>query len=132
MMQELLVGTRKGLFTLKKSGGAWSIARDAFLGVPVTMTLRDPRDGVIYAALRHGHFGAKLHRSDDGGKTWIEIACPAFPLQPGAEDKPPVESNCVDTIWALEAAGDDMPGAIFAGTMPAGVFRSRSRPRNSS
>jgi hypothetical protein len=24
-------------------------------------------DGVIYAALKHGHFGAKLHRSDDGG-----------------------------------------------------------------
>jgi hypothetical protein len=123
MTQELLVGTRKGLFTLKKSGGgAWSIARDAFLGVPVTLTMRDPRDGVIYAALRHGHFGAKMHRSDDGGKTWIEIACPAFPLAPGAEDKP-----SVDTIWALEAAGDDMPGAIFAGTMPAGVFRSDDR-----
>ena len=122
MTQELLVGTRKGLFTLKKSSGAWSITRDAFLGVPVTMTLRDPRDGVIYAALRHGHFGAKLHRSDDGGKAWIEIACPAFPLAEGAEDKP-----SVDTIWALEAAGDDMPGAIFAGTMPAGVFRSDDR-----
>ena len=120
MTQDLLVGTRKGLFTLRQGeGGAWSIAGDAFLGVPVTMALRDPRDGRLYAALRHGHFGTKLHRSDDGGKNWIEIACPAFPLQPGAEDKP-----SVDAIWALEAAGADLPGAIFAGTMPAGIFRS--------
>ena len=32
------------------------------------------RDGAWYAALDHGHFGVKLHRSDDRGATWTEIA----------------------------------------------------------
>ena len=40
-----------------------------FPGIAVTAALRDPRDGAIYAALKHGHFGTKLHRSDDDGNT---------------------------------------------------------------
>ena len=42
-------------------------ARPIFPACAVTSALRDPRDGALYAALKHGHFGAKLHRSDDGG-----------------------------------------------------------------
>jgi hypothetical protein len=68
---QLLVSTRKGLFTIERSGsGRWRIARTAFLSDNVSMVLPDPRDGSVYAALEHGHFGTKLHRSPDGGATW--------------------------------------------------------------
>ena len=39
-------------------------------------------DGALYASLDHGHFGAHLHRSDDGGATWPEIAAPEYPAKP--------------------------------------------------
>ena len=39
----------------------------SFPGVAVTAALADARDGTLYAMLKHGHFGSKLHRSDDGG-----------------------------------------------------------------
>lgn len=122
MASRMLVGSRKGLFILELSAGDWRIARQAFLGQPVSMVLDDPRDGSLYAALNLGHFGAKLHRSDDGGTTWTEVAAPAFPKEEGKEDAP-----SLGMIWALEAAGLDMPGVIWAGTMPAALFRSEDK-----
>ncbi len=70
MSDALLVSTRKGLFTVVRQRGQWQIAKVDFLGDNVTLTLTDPRDGRSYAALDHGHFGVKLHRSADGGRTW--------------------------------------------------------------
>ena len=70
------VSTRKGLFTLERGAGGWAIARAAFVGDNVTLSMHDPRSGHLYAALNHGHFGNKLHRSTDGGATWTEIAVP--------------------------------------------------------
>lgn len=69
--------------TLQRGSGGWSVAAVEFPGIPVTATLRDPRDGTLYAALKHGHFGTKLHRSGDNGKTWQEVAAPAFPEDAG-------------------------------------------------
>src|SRR3546814_17061553 len=51
-----------------------------FLGDPVSAFLEDRRDGCLYAALNLGHFGAKLHRSEDGGASWTELPVPAFPV----------------------------------------------------
>src|ERR1700733_8313838 len=45
MTSPLLVGTRKGLFVMESGGdGAWTIARQEFLGVPVTAVAFDRRD----------------------------------------------------------------------------------------
>jgi photosystem II stability/assembly factor-like uncharacterized protein len=122
MASRLLVGSRKGLFVLEPKGGEWKIAQQAFLAQPVTQVLHDPRDGSLYVALNLGHFGVKLHRSDDQGASWTEVTAPAFPKQDGKDDAPSVAM-----IWALEAAGPDMPGVIWAGTMPAGVFQSKDK-----
>ena len=54
----MLVATRKGLSRSRKKAAAGSIARTAFPGVAVTAVLHDARDGALYAALKHGHFGA--------------------------------------------------------------------------
>ena len=80
MSDTLLVSTRKGLFTVGQTAAGWGITKTDFLGDNVTLTLTDPRDGRHYAALDHGHFGVKLHRSTAGG--WEEIAAPAYPPKP--------------------------------------------------
>ena len=67
MSNILHVATRKGLVTFKRGGAAWTESAPAFIGQPVSAVLSDPRDGALYAALRLGHFGVKLHRSDDQG-----------------------------------------------------------------
>ncbi len=82
MGRQLLVGTRKGLFTVERTGTRWGISEVAFEGDNVPMALADPRDGSLYAALEHGHFGSKLHRSADGGGSWEEVGIPTYP-EPG-------------------------------------------------
>ena len=63
----VLVSTRKGLFRLAGKNGNWAIEQVDFLGDNVTLTLTDQRSGRHYAALDHGHFGVKLHRSTATG-----------------------------------------------------------------
>ncbi len=122
MPSRLLLATRKGLFLCPEGAEGWRLGRPAFLGEPVSAVLADPRDGMLYAALRHGHFGPKLHRSADGGESWTEIATPALPATPDVEKAP-----AVDMIWTLAAGGAEEPGVIWAGTLPAALFRSADR-----
>jgi len=123
MSDRILVTTRKGLFTVeRRGGGEWAIKRSAFLGDRVTMVLTDPRDDTLYAALDLGHFGVKLHRSGDAGKTWEEITAPAYPKKEEEEEGSSAPS--VNLIWSLEAGGADQPGVLWAGTLPGGLFRS--------
>ncbi|MCD6073813.1 MAG: glycosyl hydrolase, repeat, partial [Rhodospirillales bacterium] len=89
MSNILHVATRKGLITFKRAGAAWTASPPTFIGQPVSAVLTDPRDGAVYAALRLGHFGVKLHRSDDHGATWSEIAAPAFPAVETPDEKAP-------------------------------------------
>lgn len=123
------VSTRKGLFTVERSARGWSVARVSFLGDNVTLTAQDWRDGALYAALNHGHFGVKLHRSRDGGITWQEIATPVYPPKPdGYVPKTPTEGTPAEwslkLVWALAPGGADEPGALWCGTLPGGLFRS--------
>jgi hypothetical protein len=87
----------------------------------VTNLLRDLRDGALYAALSLGHFGVKLHRSDDGGTTWAELPAPAFPK---SEEK---DAPAVQLLWTLAAGGPEEPGVLWAGTIPGALFRSADR-----
>ena len=127
-MATMLVASRKGLFVWEGEGAAWRIAALHFAGEPVTSVLADPRDGHWYAALRLGHFGVKLHRSADRGRSWAEVAAPAFPPKPAegpmADDTTPWS---VDLVWSMAAGGADEPGVLWAGCLPAGLFRSEDR-----
>jgi hypothetical protein len=123
MSNRLLVATRKGLFTLERASTGWVVARGSFLGDNVTLTLSDGRDGAWYAALDHGHFGVKLHRSDDRGETWTEVGVPGYPPSESGED----DGDSLKLIWSLEGAGPDRPGALWCGTIPGGLFRSHDR-----
>ncbi|MCB1089747.1 MAG: exo-alpha-sialidase, partial [Verrucomicrobiae bacterium] len=79
MSNLLHVATRKGFFSLKREASGWEISKVDFPGQNATMSLHDPRDGTLYVALDHGHFGVKLHRSGDEGRTWEECGVPVFP-----------------------------------------------------
>jgi DNA-binding CsgD family transcriptional regulator len=126
MSDTLLVSTRKGLFTVARGAGQWEIAGVDFLGDNVTLTLIDRRDGRRYAALDHGHFGVKLHRSTTTG--WEGIAAPAYPPKPDGYEENDIWGRplawSTARIWALEAGGLDEPGVIWCGTLPGGLFRS--------
>jgi hypothetical protein len=123
MSQRLLCATRKGLFEFARHDGDWAVERTSFLGSPVSMVLADPRDGALYAALDLGHFGVKLHRSEDGGAHWSELTTPSYAgIDAEAADPPSLK-----LIWSLEAAGADQPGVLWAGTLPGGLFRSPDR-----
>lgn len=124
-MQTLLVASRKGLFVMSGAGAHWEITGHYFPGDPVTQVLVDPRNGDWYAALRLGHFGVKLRKSTDQGASWIEVASPAFPPKP--QNGPMAEDTTlwnVEMIWSLTAGGPDQPGTLWAGCMPAGLFKS--------
>lgn len=125
MSERLYVGTRKGLFLYERNGrGEWKIERTAFVGDPVSYVLPDERDGTIYCALNLGHFGVKLHRSFDSGETFHEVTAPAYPK---ADEEVKEASPAVKQLWCLEAGGADRPGALWAGTIPGGLFRSEDR-----
>jgi photosystem II stability/assembly factor-like uncharacterized protein len=129
--ERIQVATRKGLFTLSRGAGdGWAITNSAFLGDPVTIVLDDPRDGTLYAALNLGHFGIKLRRSEDGGKTWEEASHPSFPQEPGDGLDATPSGPSVHQIWALEPGGADEEGKLWAGTIPGGLFVSDDRGAN--
>lgn len=112
------VATRKGLFELRRNASQWRIVRSSFLGEPVSQLLAPQGDeGRMLAALNLGHFGVKVHASDDAGATWREVAAPVYPAQPEGAAGPPWK---LVQVWSLEAAG----GTVWAGTLPGGAFRS--------
>lgn len=124
MSDRLLVATRKGLFTIGRNGGKWSIMQTSFLGEPVTAVLPDRRDGSTYVALNLGHFGVKFHRTRDGEK-WEECQTPSYPRIEATGDEQ--KGDSLNQIWVLEAGGPDQPDLLWAGTIPGGLFRSRDR-----
>jgi len=115
--------TRKGLFELRLRNGTWRIERVSFLGEPVSMLLPPQPGGLMLAALNLGHFGVKVHASDDAGQTWQEVATPAFPPQPAAAEGAPWK---LVQIWSLAADRD----IVWAGTLPGGLFRSADCARS--
>lgn len=126
------VGTRKGLFQFENRNGAWQQVSESFLGDPIPMLLHDSRDDTLYAAIEHGHFGSKLHRSSRGGD-WEELEPPRYPTKP--DDVP--DTLCpmrqipipwsLEKIWSLAAGGSGQPGVLWCGTIPGGLFRSADR-----
>jgi hypothetical protein len=145
MADRILLGTRKGLITIEKRASGWSARPPVHGGIPVSYAARDPRTGVWWAALDHGHWGPKLSRSDDGEK-WEEppqITYPegarlidgyetldgeSVPNFPGAAGERQVRPKFKDArllrIWCLAFGADSQPGRLFAGTMPGGLFVS--------
>lgn len=117
----ILLGTRKGLIVLARSGSSWRVLRHAHLGIPVVYAFADPRTRTWWASLDHGHWGCKLSRSQDSGQTWTEVAPPNYPE--GAEVKAG-EPATLKYIWTIAPGGVNEPGRLYLGTQPGGLFTS--------
>src|SRR5262245_19193187 len=129
MSRRMIVGTRKGFFVLDRQSTDWRITTASLLGDHCSMCLHDPRDGTLYSAIYLGHFGAKMHRSRDEGKTWEEIPVPVYPPKPeGVDDTNPMSGKAIpwklEMIWSLAAGHRSQPGVLWCGTLPGGLFRS--------
>lgn len=132
----VLVGTRKGSFFVERQQGAWRPRLTGHAGVGVNFVARDPHTGSLWAALGHGHWGAKLSCSEDEGQTWkdaTQIKYPAgarylAPPDPdpnaSAEDMPrgpQLRDATLLKLWVIAFGG---PGQIHVGTIPGGLFSS--------
>lgn len=133
MHDRILVGTRKGTFLAQKTCGSWKVTLSGHEGAGVNFVAKDPSTGTLWAALGHGHWGAKLSRSKDDGATWEDAPQIKYPegarhyLPPPPSDTGPGEGAPVlkDAtllkLWCLAFGGD---GKIYAGTIPGGLFVS--------
>ena len=114
----VIVGTRKGLFLFSsKDRRSWSSSGPFFKGDTVRHAILDPRDGkTVYAGVTSEHWGGLVARSTDFGSTWKQgEEGPRFSKESGLS---------VTRIWQIQAGVDD---ALYAGTEPAGLFRSEDR-----
>ena len=113
MGERILVSTRKGLFDVRRAGGTWTLGQPALKGLPVPYAVRDPRDGRIWASLDHGHWGSKIARSDDDGRTFAEATPPTYPE---------ATRKAARYYWVLAPGHAARPETFFIGTEPGGLF----------
>jgi photosystem II stability/assembly factor-like uncharacterized protein len=132
----VLVGTRKGTFFVEKRNGKWAPSLAGHAGVGVNFVARDPHTGTLWAALGHGHWGAKLSRSEDDGQSWSDAAQIKYPAgarylappdpEPNASEEdmqrgPTLRDATLLKLWVIAFGA---PGQIHVGTIPGGLFSS--------
>ena len=131
----ILVGTRKGTFFVQKTAGRWTPRLVGHGGAGVNFVARDPHTGTLWAALGHGHWGAKLSRSSDDGATWADANQIKYPEgarylatpepSEGDEDAFPGKATLKEaTVLKLWTIAFGQPGSIYVGTIPGGLFES--------
>lgn len=137
MAERVLLGTRKGTLILDRRGTSWTARPIAHAGMSISFAACDPRDGTLWAAMDHAHWGPKLSRSKDGGATWENLNQLAYPKgarfveqhlpTPGqsAEHPTTYKDATLLKVWVLAFGAASQPGTIHAGTLPGGLFTSR-------
>ena len=125
----VLVGTTKGLFTLRSGAGraGFELSGPTFPGEEVYATCVDSRSGAtrLFTGSVSNHWGPVLRRSDDLGVTWTEDGQAAlrFPADTDAS---------LARIWQLAPGPRDEPDVVYAGVEPAALFRSDDGGRSFS
>ena len=124
MPATLWIGTRKGAFALRPDARrqSWRIAGPQFLGHIIHHIVQDPRQPrVLLMAAKTGHLGPTVFRSTDRGKTWREAAQPpAFRKVVSGQ----VNGRSVERVFWLTPGHASETGTWYAGSAPAGLFRS--------
>src|SRR2546430_84072 len=123
MSSMLWIGTRKGLFALRADGArrSWKLAGPQFLGHIIHHVVQDPRElRTLLMAAKTGHLGPTVFRSGDRGRSWREAAQPpAFRKALEGE-----EARAVQRVFWLTPGHRNETGTWYAGSSPAGLFRS--------
>jgi hypothetical protein len=114
IVSELLVGTKKGLFTLHgEPGDTFEVGSRDFPGELVEFAARDPRTGRTFASVTDGHYGPRIFLRDEGDRDWRQADGPEFPQDTGA---------ALERIWVVKPGEAD--GVLHAGVAPAALFSS--------
>lgn len=116
----LLVGTKKAAFIYQSDAARreWRLSEPMFPGWSVYHMSADLRGGAprLYAAANHWAWGRSVARSADLGKTW-ESRSPGLGF-------PQDMDVTVGNVWNVVPGHASEPGVVYAGTQPAGMFRS--------
>ncbi|GJM35061.1 MAG: hypothetical protein DHS20C18_40620 [Saprospiraceae bacterium] len=123
MNKIILVGTSKGLVVYRHVENKWRIETTQFVGFPVSMVYVDERHGTWWVCLTHRHWGLKLHRSSDQGKSWEALPVPKYPEDAQLQSGQPATLR---KIWTMQQAGPDRPTGLYLGTEPGGLFFSNN------
>lgn len=120
MTVQLLVGTRKGawIYTADDAREQWQVSQPIMPGWTIYHMAVDTRPETprIYAAGAHWAWGPMVARSDDGGETWDQRS-PGIAFGEDMTDR-------VGSVWNVRPGRPSEPGVVYAGTQPAGLFRS--------
>jgi photosystem II stability/assembly factor-like uncharacterized protein len=112
---ELVLGTKKGLFTLDGSAACgFGVAARAFAGEPVDYAMRDRRSGRLLATTSSPFYGPKIWYAEDAGGEWQQAQGVALPEGGDA---------ALARIWVIVAGETD--GLLYAGGDPGVLFESR-------
>ncbi len=115
----LLVGTRKGgfVYTSDRQRQTWQLSEPILPGWGIYRMADDLRDGTprFYAAANHWAWGPSVAKSTDLKEWDWRSKGLGFPPDMGA---------AVQNIWQVSPGHKSEPGVVYAGTQPAGLFRS--------
>ena len=117
------IGTRKGAFALRGDARrrTWKLSGPQFLGHVIHHIVQDPRDPkVLLMGAKTGHLGPTVFRSTDRGRHWKEAGKPPA-FRKVAEGETP---RAVDAVFWLTPGHASEKGTWYAGSSPAGLFRS--------
>jgi photosystem II stability/assembly factor-like uncharacterized protein len=135
----ILVGTRKGawIYSSDEARQKWDVSEPIMRGSSVYSMSVDTRRGRprLFAASNHWAWGRSVARSDDMGKTWEQrnpgLGFPSDPPEPipnlafdakgGLTDRGPLT---IENVWSIAPGHESQPGLVWAGTQPAGLFKS--------
>lgn len=118
----LFIGTRKGAFlaTSDTRRQKWALSDPIHLGHIVFHLVPDMRDRqTVLMAAKTGHLGPTVYFSKDRGNTWCEASKP-----PAFSKSENGNGRAVESVFWLSPQPADEPGVWYAGTSPAGLFRS--------
>ena len=107
----LLVGTTGGASVIEREapGASWKVTGRVLEGLHISSLMIEPTRGGIFAGAHIGRVpGGGLHVSVDGGKTWEKR----------------VRGLSTEHVFSVRSVEEDGKPLIYAGTEPAGLFRS--------
>jgi photosystem II stability/assembly factor-like uncharacterized protein len=131
----VLVGTKKGAFTLESDGKreTWQVDGPHFGGWEIYHLKGSPADpNRLYASQSSGWFGQLIQRSSDGGKTWAPVGNKfTYDGVPGTHqwyDGTPHPWE-FKRVWHLEPSLTN-PDHVYAGVEDAAMFQTTDGGQN--